>query len=203
MTEPAEYLLRWRGRQIGPYSLQEINRLLDAHQIGLGHEIQQEGQWISLEEFLSASPSATALEAANPGGQNKEPHPSGPPNQSRRVPVTETPPPSQRPAVERSAQRAIANEARTSAQEPSGRNQFGTALPTTQPRKRLVYAALAILFGFLGIHNYYSRHWLTGVLQLLLSFATYLLGFGVFVPWLWAMVEAVVVREDGDGREMV
>jgi hypothetical protein len=60
-----------------------------------------------------------------------------------------------------------------------------------------------VLFGFLGLHNYYARHWLTGLLQLLLSVATYLLGFGIIAPWLWAMVEAVVVRKDGYGLEMI
>ena len=66
-----------------------------------------------------------------------------------------------------------------------------------------MYALLGIALGFTGLHNYYARHWLTGLLQLLLSIATLLLGFGVIAPWLWAMVEAVVVRKDGLGLEML
>jgi TM2 domain-containing membrane protein YozV len=67
----------------------------------------------------------------------------------------------------------------------------------------LVYALLGVFLGFIGLHNFYARNWLTGLLQLLLSLATYLLGFGIIVPWLWALVEAVVVRKDGNGIEMI
>ena len=41
------------------------------------------------------------------------------------------------------------------------------------------------------------------MLQLLLSVATSLMGFGIIASWVWAMVEAVVVRKDGDGVEMI
>jgi len=70
-------------------------------------------------------------------------------------------------------------------------------------RRRLIYAFLAIALGFLGVHNYYARNWLTGLLQFLLSIATFLLGFGIIAPWLWAWVEALVVRRDGHGLEMI
>src|SRR5207302_3568641 len=72
-----------------------------------------------------------------------------------------------------------------------------------RPRYRLVYALLGILLGFVGLHNYYARHWLTGLVQLLLSIATFLLGFGIIAPWLWALVETLVVRKDGNGIEMI
>lgn len=75
--------------------------------------------------------------------------------------------------------------------------------PALPPRHRLVYAFLGIGFGFLGAHNYYGRHWLTGLLQLLLSVATFLLGFGVIASWLWALAEALLVRKDGQGQEMI
>lgn len=60
-----------------------------------------------------------------------------------------------------------------------------------------------MLAGFSGAHNFYARQWLTGLLQLLLSVATYLMGFGIIASWLWAMVEAVAVRRDGHGVEMI
>ena len=41
------------------------------------------------------------------------------------------------------------------------------------------------------------------MLQLLLSIATFLMGFGIIATWIWAVVEAVVVRKDGDGLEMI
>jgi TM2 domain-containing membrane protein YozV len=66
----------------------------------------------------------------------------------------------------------------------------------------MVFAFLAIALGFVGAHNFYARQWLTGLLQLLLSIATSLMGFGIIASWLWAMVEALVVRKDGSGAEM-
>jgi TM2 domain-containing membrane protein YozV len=60
-----------------------------------------------------------------------------------------------------------------------------------------------VLAGYSGVHNFYARQWLTGLLQLLLSVATYLMGFGIVASWLWAMVEAVVVRRDGYGVDMI
>ena len=78
-----------------------------------------------------------------------------------------------------------------------------TAALGRRPRRRLVFAFLAIGAGFAGAHNFYARQWLTGLLQLLLSVATSLMGFGIIASWLWAMAEAVFVRKDGDGVEMI
>jgi TM2 domain-containing membrane protein YozV len=71
-----------------------------------------------------------------------------------------------------------------------------------RPRNRLVFAFLAICAGFVGLHSFYARQWLTGLLQLLLSVATTLMGFGFIASWIWAMIEALVVRTDGAGIEM-
>ena len=40
--ETRQYQLRWRGRLSGPYPVSEINRMLDEHEIGMGHEILYE-----------------------------------------------------------------------------------------------------------------------------------------------------------------
>ena len=47
------YLIRWRGRQEGPFELGVIRAKLNAKQIGLLHEISRDGQWITLREFLA------------------------------------------------------------------------------------------------------------------------------------------------------
>jgi TM2 domain-containing membrane protein YozV len=60
-----------------------------------------------------------------------------------------------------------------------------------------------LVAGYAGAHNFYSRQWMTGLLQLLLSIATFLMGFGIIASWLWAMVEALAVRRDGNGVEMI
>src|ERR1700677_4862634 len=61
MNEPQEYMIRWRSREAGPFSVEEINRQLDEHEIGMGHEIFYQEAWITLEEFLApAQPAAPA-----------------------------------------------------------------------------------------------------------------------------------------------
>lgn len=158
MNETQEYRLRWRGRETGPFPLEEINRLLDDHEIGLSHEIYCEDKWISLEEFLAP--------------------PKPAPASSARIKV-----------------------ALPSAPEiPAVRGPAATSGPA--PRRRLLFALLALLAGFAGAHNFYARQWLTGLLQLLLSVATFLMGFGIIASWLWAMAEAIFVRHDGNGVEM-
>ena len=147
MNDADEYKLRWRGREAGPFTLTEINRQLDEHELGLGHEIYNGYKWISLEEFFAPQPK------------------SAPPRMKVNLPVTQAEIPA-----------AIA------APEP---------LIEMSPRRRMVFALLALLAGFAGAHNFYARQWLTGLLQLLLSVATLLMGFGIIVSWLWAMAEAV------------
>jgi len=46
------FMLRWRGQQDGPYSLATIDRKLANNEIGMLHEVQREGLWITLKSFL-------------------------------------------------------------------------------------------------------------------------------------------------------
>jgi TM2 domain-containing membrane protein YozV len=180
MNEPQEYLLRWRGRVAGPFPVPEINRQLDEHEIGMGHEIFFEDNWITVDEFLAAlhKPAVPAPAPEPP------PPPFAPPSlrmkpSPMRIKVSLTKEPEFPKASELSAVRG------------------------TRPRRRLIFASLAVAAGFLGAHNFYARQWLTGLLQLFLSVATYLMGFGIIASWLWAMAEAVFVRKDGDGIDMI
>jgi TM2 domain-containing membrane protein YozV len=179
MSDSPEYELRWRGRQSGPYPVTEINRMLDEHEIGMGHEILYQDEWITLEEFFAALQKAAAAAAQ----QQNAVVPTvpfapvwSPPQREKgssvRIKVSVTPPP---PTV----------------------GQAG------HPRYRLLFAFLALFAGYLGAHNFYARQWLTGLLQLLLSVATTLMGFGIIASWLWAMVEALLVRRDAQGVEMI
>lgn len=170
MNEPEEYRLRWRGRETGPYPLDEINRQLDEHEIGMGHEIFYRGNWVSLDEFFAAQ---------------RPPPPPPPLIREKTGPLRVTAPAAGNPPVPRS--RAV-----PAAPAPAG-----------PPRRRWIFAVLAIFTGFLGLHNLYARQWLTGLLQLLLTIATVLMGFGIIASWLWAMVEAVVVHKDGNGIDMI
>ena len=49
----ATFLIRWRGRQEGPYTAAVIEAKLAANQIGLLHEIAHNGQWVTLREFFA------------------------------------------------------------------------------------------------------------------------------------------------------
>jgi TM2 domain-containing membrane protein YozV len=66
-----------------------------------------------------------------------------------------------------------------------------------QDRKdRTAYVLLAIFTG-IGIHNFYAGNTTLGVIQLLLVLGT----CGVlWIPvWIWCIIEAIVVKEDGKG----
>ncbi len=68
----------------------------------------------------------------------------------------------------------------------------------TGPRcTRTRYVALAVLLGPLGIHNFVAGYRFRGLIQLGLSVAS--LGLLSPVSAVWALVEAVVVKGDGDG----
>lgn len=66
-------------------------------------------------------------------------------------------------------------------------------------KSRLAYCVLAILFGHLGIHNFYSGHYMRGVVKLLLSL---LLCWTIIVPLgvsIWIIVEMLTVTADKRG----
>jgi hypothetical protein len=71
-----------------------------------------------------------------------------------------------------------------------------------RPRRRIIFVLLGICFGFLGLHNFYARHFRMGILQLSLSSICAVLGVGVIVVWLWAMVETILVWRDPKGLPM-
>ena len=46
------FLIRWRGKQEGPYTATVIEAKLDANQIGLLHEVFHDGQWVTIRDYL-------------------------------------------------------------------------------------------------------------------------------------------------------
>jgi TM2 domain-containing membrane protein YozV len=179
MSDSPEYPLRWRGRQSGPYPVSEINRMLDDHEIGMGHEILYQDEWITLEEFLAAFQKAAA---------------SATPRQKPSIPTMPLAPVGVPPTREKGSSLRIKVSVTPVAE---------AVVSEGRPRHRLLFAFLALFAGYVGAHNFYARQWLTGLLQLLLSVATFLMGFGIIASWLWAMVEALLVRQDGHGVEMI
>jgi len=49
----SEFLIRWRGRQEGPYTAAIMEAKLAANQIGLLHEVLHNGQWVTLRDYFA------------------------------------------------------------------------------------------------------------------------------------------------------
>lgn len=49
----ATFLIRWRGRQEGPYTAAIVEAKLVANQIGLLHEIYHNSQWVTLRDYFA------------------------------------------------------------------------------------------------------------------------------------------------------
>ena len=48
------YTLRWHGKEAGPYSWSDIERMLEDNQVCLWHDVLKDGRWIILEDLLKA-----------------------------------------------------------------------------------------------------------------------------------------------------
>src|ERR1700679_2055365 len=51
--DSAKFLVRWRGRQEGPYLASVIEAKLAANEIGLLHEIFYEGKWVTIRDYTT------------------------------------------------------------------------------------------------------------------------------------------------------
>lgn len=183
MNKTAPFQLRWRGQVTGPLTLEEILRQLDDHEIGLWHEIGQGGQWTTLGEYL---------EAEKRSGQDAEQAKQI--TKSRQLLPGPQPAPGARPAPETAGLNSAQGLGAGRANLPAG--------PTAPGRNLKLFILLGALFGYTGAHNFYAGYWGTALVQVLLTAATMLLGFGFFVSWLWALIELLVVHTDARGRPM-
>ena len=119
MSAP-KHLLRWKGRQSGPFAPEEIRARLKSSEIGLMHEVQMDGQWMSVEKFLAqtaprpAAPPAPKPEKKAPAPQVKieEPKPV-PPKPIPLPPLTATMPAEQSLFFTAAAPREPAAEAQS------------------------------------------------------------------------------------------
>lgn len=58
----AQFLVRWRGRQEGPYPAAVIEVKLAANEIGLLHEIFYNGKWVSIRDYVAERESVLRAE---------------------------------------------------------------------------------------------------------------------------------------------
>lgn len=68
--DSAKFLVRWRGRQEGPYLASVIEAKLAANEIGLLHEIFYEGKWVTIRDYITER--ETILRAENAARQEQE-----------------------------------------------------------------------------------------------------------------------------------
>ena len=55
------FLIRWRGKQEGPYLESVINNKLSSNEISLIHEIFYESRWMSIRDYLSKKDAALKI----------------------------------------------------------------------------------------------------------------------------------------------
>lgn len=62
---------------------------------------------------------------------------------------------------------------------------------------RFAYVLLAIFTGIFGIHNFYAGYKTRAISQLLISLLS--LGCLALFVWIWAIIEACIVKQDAAG----
>lgn len=67
-------------------------------------------------------------------------------------------------------------------------------------RSRSTFIILAILFGFLGIHNFYIKNYGAGFLQLLVYGLLASTGFGLILVYVLIGIEIAFTSKDGEGK---
>ncbi len=181
MNELAACRLRWRGQITGPFPLETILRRLDDNELGLWHEIEHQGAWLTLEEFLAQAE------------RERRPTAIAETTLPRLAPTT-------RPAAPESPSQPLPGTASV-AIPPAGAPP--NISPQVRPKRLKVFVAAGFLLGFLGAHNFYAGYRGTAVVQLLLTGVLFSLGFGLIATWLWALLELLVVHSDRRGVPMV
>ena len=78
----------------------------------------------------------------------------------------------------------------------------GNQLPLERSDKSMgIYVVLAILLGWIGIHNFYIGRTGPGIAQLLM---TVLSGGLLLIPaWIWACIDIFTIQYDADGRKLI
>lgn len=64
-------------------------------------------------------------------------------------------------------------------------------------KDKSIYVIFALLFGVLGVHNFYARRYSFGIAQLCIFVFTGWLIIPVFILAIWAIIEAIVVNKTG------
>ena len=63
-------------------------------------------------------------------------------------------------------------------------------------RSKAVYIWTAILFGGFGVHDFYAGYHLKGIIKIILSLTI----IGVYISWIWAILDACIVIKTKTGE---
>ena len=89
---------------------------------------------------------------------------------------------------------------RTNLDQVSG---IGMAQPVrplvADQQSRVGYIFLGLFLGDFGLHNFYAGYVARGVVQLLLTIASF--GLLCWISWLWAVIEIITVSKNAKGVE--
>ena len=76
-------------------------------------------------------------------------------------------------------------------------------LQVLSTRSRGTYILFGLLFGGLGIHNFYAGRYGYGAAQAAISLTLgWLYGIGIIIVGIWVIAELCTITEDGDGKKM-
>ena len=69
-------------------------------------------------------------------------------------------------------------------------------------KNRGIFIILGLFFGCLGIHNFYAGRYRLGAWQLIVTILLGWLVVGIVITGVWALVEILTVKTDGNGDRM-
>jgi TM2 domain-containing membrane protein YozV len=72
----------------------------------------------------------------------------------------------------------------------------------TVRKSRGVYIVLGLIFGCFGFHNFYAGRNGCGVIQLIVTMTLGWFLIGIVITALWALMEVLIVDQDGAGNKM-
>jgi TM2 domain-containing membrane protein YozV len=69
-------------------------------------------------------------------------------------------------------------------------------------KSRVLFIVLALLLGQFGVHNFYAGYNVRGIWQLAITIFLFWMVIPPILVWIWAIIEAIIVKKDSDGLLM-
>lgn len=183
MNAPA-YSMRWRGRETGPFSIADIEERLDAHEVGLWHELFHNGRWVTLKEFIDET-----------GKISRELKDSPLPPQVAGALSTESP---------ATAIAGVKQLSRRWRLLYAGLGLLYLGLGLTLAALGIPYASWGLIYAGAGpgLHNLYAGRWLWAAAQIAIAATFVSLDWKVFWLGFWPAIEVILIYRDGRGFAM-